>query len=132
MRGLSVSIVDDDPGCRCAAASLLRSLDFVPIVFESVAAFLATSAPYETSCVVTDIQMPGQSGLDLLERMRALRAGCPVILVTAYENDAARRIAADLGAFDVFCKPLGADFLQALERATRGAGVAPPVIPMDD
>lgn len=128
--GISVSIVDDDPGSRCALASLIRSLGFSTTVFDSAAAFLASPSPAAAACLVSDLHMPEMGGLELLARMRDQRPDCPVILVTAYPSEAVEWMATEAGACGFFSKPLGADFLAALERIARDA--EPLTIPRDD
>jgi FixJ family two-component response regulator len=59
-----VSIVDDDASVRAAMQSLLRSLGFVAFVFESAEDFLRSPRVDDSSCLITDVQMPGMSGLD--------------------------------------------------------------------
>lgn len=128
--GISVSIVDDDPGSRCALASLIRSLGFGTTVFDSAAAFLASASPAATACLVSDLHMPETGGLELLALMRDQRPDCPVILVTAYPSETVELMAAEAGACGFFPKPLGADFLAALERISKDT--APRTIPKDD
>ena len=60
-----VSIVDDDASVRAAMQSLVRSLGFVAFVFESAENFLRSPRVDDSSCLITDVQMPGMSGLDL-------------------------------------------------------------------
>jgi Response regulator receiver domain len=60
-----VSIIDDDASVRAGIESLVMSIGFVACVFESAEAFLRSSRLGETSCLITDVQMPGMSGLEL-------------------------------------------------------------------
>ena len=61
----TISIVDDDPIVREAIADLVESLGYEAATFESAEQFLASGAIGETSCLITDLQMSGQSGLEL-------------------------------------------------------------------
>jgi FixJ family two-component response regulator len=78
-----ISIVDDDQHVRAAIKSLIRSLGYAAISFQSADDFLNSGRIEEVSCLVTDIQMPGKSGLDLLRQLRAFGYQTPVIFVTA-------------------------------------------------
>ena len=113
---LSVSIVDDDAGSRGATASLVRSLGLLVETFASARDFLDSEAPATTACLVTDIHMPEITGLELQGRLRVLRPDCPVIVVTGYPTPAVREMALEGGAIGFFCKPLGADFLDCLDK----------------
>jgi len=72
--------------------------------------------------ILSDINMPGMSGLEMLPRVKAARPNVPVIMITAYGDDATRRKAAELGAAGLLTKPIDFDCLrqeidQRLERA---------------
>jgi len=112
---ISVSIVDDDAGSRGATASLVRSLGLQVDTFGSAQEFLDSPACASTACLVTDIHMPGISGLELLGRLRARRPDCPVIVVTGFPTGPVRDKALECGAAGFFAKPLAAGFLSCLE-----------------
>ena len=78
-----VSIVDDDASVRAAMQSLLRSLGFVAFVFESAEDFLRSPRVDDSSCLITDVQMQGMSGLDLQDRLIAQGSRIPNIFITA-------------------------------------------------
>jgi CheY-like chemotaxis protein len=63
--------------------------------------------------ILSDINMPGMDGLQLLEKIKAERPGLPVMIVTAYGDDERRRRASELGAFEFITKPVDFDLLKA-------------------
>jgi FixJ family two-component response regulator len=79
-----ICIIDDDPVVREGIGDLVRSLGYEVAIFESAEEFLAAGCLAETSCLITDIQMPGLSGLDLQRRLAAAGNCPPVIFVTAF------------------------------------------------
>lgn len=85
----SIAIIDDSASVRRSLESLLRSLGFVVASFESAQAFLISNA--DVSCVVTDVEMPGMTGIDLYEAMRAGNDTTPVIFITAASEQQVRQ-----------------------------------------
>ena len=83
----------------------MESLGYTAVAVESAQHFLASSVLAETTCLITDLQMPGQSGLELQEALRSRGYQMPVILVTAYPNDKDRTRALNNGAIDFLSKP---------------------------
>jgi len=101
-----VSIVDDDLLVREAIGDLVKSLGYEALTFKSVEDFLESDQAARTACVITDVQMPGLSGLDLLERLLADGYCTPIILVTAYPRPEARERALNAGAIAFLSKPV--------------------------
>jgi len=93
-----ISIVDDDDFVRESLRDLIESLGYEVATFESVESFL--DAPYlrETSCLITDLQMPGLSGLDLQSRLIADGHCIPVVFVTGFPDEKFRVRAMSAGA----------------------------------
>jgi FixJ family two-component response regulator len=87
----AIAIIDDSSSVRRALESLLRSLGFVVLSFESAEAFLTSPSVLATSCVVTDVEMPGLTGIDLYERMRSDKNQTPVIFITANSEQKVRQ-----------------------------------------
>ncbi|QDL94332.1 response regulator (plasmid) [Paroceanicella profunda] len=115
-----IAVLDDDDHVRDATASLLRSAGHRTRVFASVAAFSAHDAR-EIACIVSDYRMPGRSGLELLEELRARACTVPFILVTAFLSEPLRRRALASGALAVLDKPLDeVRLLALLETALNG------------
>jgi FixJ family two-component response regulator len=86
-----VSIVDDDASVRAAMRSLLKSLGFVVFVFESAEDFLRSPRVEDSSCLITDVQMPGMSGLDLQDCLIARGNRIPIIFITGFPEHTIRR-----------------------------------------
>jgi len=109
-----ISIIDDDISVRVALASLVRSLGYIARTFESAEAFLGSTELAETSCIVTDIQMPGMSGLDLNSRLKAAGNTVPLVFITAFPEDHVRARAEAGGAFGFLAKPFDGQALIGL------------------
>jgi len=77
-------VVDDDASYRQAVARLLRAAGFAVETFASAAAFLARPAPSGPGCILLDLQMPGQSGLELQEALAQSGRQLPVVFLTAH------------------------------------------------
>jgi FixJ family two-component response regulator len=108
-RGMSeyrlISIIDDDPLARDGIQQLIESLGYKAVGFNSAEHFLKSSVVSETTCLITDMQMPGLSGLELQETLRSQGYCMPVIVITAYPNEKNRKRAIDGGAVGFLCKP---------------------------
>jgi FixJ family two-component response regulator len=78
-----VSIVDDDEAVRLATADLVGSLGWDARVFASAEEFLASAWVEQTTCLISDVLMPGMSGVDLHDRLVELGCAPPTILMTA-------------------------------------------------
>jgi FixJ family two-component response regulator len=103
---IRIYIVDDEPSVCTAYARLVRSAQMQPQTFASVSEFLSAEISDENACVISDIQMPGISGLDLPHLL--LKAGhrLPVIIVTAHDTPLTRAHAQSAGAAAYFLKPV--------------------------
>ena len=101
-----VCIVDDDAWSRRGLADLVLSLGYPARMFESAEQFVESGSISETACLITDLHIPGASGLDLQTRLRREGHRIPVILVTAYATDDHRASALAGGATCVLPKPL--------------------------
>lgn len=113
-----ISIVDDDDSLRAALVGLVRSLGYRASGFASAEAFLAAGDAQRSSAIITDIQMPGLSGIALKERLTADGCAAPVIMITARTEAGLADRAFASGALCVLKKPFAADALIAcLERA---------------
>jgi FixJ family two-component response regulator len=106
-----ISIVDDDGIVRQAIESLVTSLGFPASVFPSAEAFLQSPQVAETSCLISDIQMPNVSGVQLQERLVDLGLSIPTIFITAYPDDTVRARVLDRGAIGFLLKPFNAQAL---------------------
>lgn len=115
---LTVAVVDDDEAVRDALSNLLASLDLGVAAFASAEEFLASSACRAAVCLITDVQMPGMSGLDLQRHLIGNGNRIPVIMITAFPRDHVRQQAEADGAFGFFAKPFdGGLMIDCIERA---------------
>ena len=112
-----VHIVDDDEGLRESLAFLLRSASLEVRSFESAKAFLDKLPHAIPGCVITDVRMPDMSGIELLRRLRELKIGVPVIVITGHGDIALAVEAMKMGAADFIEKPFDDDLLVASVRA---------------
>lgn len=113
-----ISIIDDDASLRTALVGLVRSLGYRASGFASAEAFLAAGEAPHSACVVTDIQMPGLSGIDLKHKLVADGCAAPVIMITARTEADLHERARASGAHCVLKKPFAPDALiDCLERA---------------
>jgi FixJ family two-component response regulator len=106
-----VAIVDDDDSVRGTLQELLRSAGFPSRAFESAEAFLGSGHQQETACLITDIRMPGMSGLELQARLNAERCKIPTIFITAHGDEEMRFQAMRAGAVEFLSKPFDDEVL---------------------
>jgi FixJ family two-component response regulator len=106
-----ISIVDDDAAARDGIRELVESLDYRAVTFSSAEDFLNSSVVEETTCLITDVQMPGLNGLELQETLQSRGYSIPVILITAYANEKHRTRAFDNGAIGFLSKPFNEEAL---------------------
>jgi FixJ family two-component response regulator len=116
-----VSIVDDDASVRAATESLVRSLGFVAFGFESAEDFLRSPRVDDSACLITDVQMPGMSGLDLQDCLIAQGCDIPIIFVTAFPEQTIRSRAQAGGALACLEKPFGGGTMIELLRRSLAA-----------
>ena len=100
-----ISIVDDDAWARSGLADLILSLGYEVRAFESAEQFIQSDSIKDTACLITDLHMPGISGLDLQSFLRGKGHNTPIIFVTAYPNDKHRQQALADGAAGFLTKP---------------------------
>lgn len=118
---IKVYIVDDEPSVSAAYARLVRSARMQPRVFASVEDFLSSDFTEENACVVSDVRMPGTSGLDLPGLLARAGYHLPVIFTTAHDTPETRETAQQAGAAGYFCKPVdGQALLDAIAFAIQG------------
>jgi len=113
-----ISIIDDDLSVRVAIERLVRSLGYVAQTFSSASEFLLCSSSNGTSCIVTDVQLPGMSGVELQEYLIAHDHGMPVIFITAFPHERVRERAMKGGAICFLSKPFDEpQLLECVQRA---------------
>ncbi len=108
-----VSVIDDDPEVRGAIGSLLRSSGFDVRLYDRPAEFLSAGLPEAASCLVLDIRLSGESGLEFQERLAAQGMTVPVILITGHGDIPMTVRGMRAGAIDFLPKPFGDDQLLA-------------------
>ncbi|HEV2617670.1 MAG TPA: response regulator [Candidatus Acidoferrales bacterium] len=113
-----ISLVEDDEPFRESMQKLMGALGYTVEAFSSAAKFLASPILANTDCLVTDINMPGMTGLELHRHLVEAGHAIPTILVTAYPDEVDRNRAVNDGVVCYLCKPV--DDYQ-LERCLRSA-----------
>jgi two-component system, NtrC family, nitrogen regulation response regulator GlnG len=121
---LNVWIVDDDASIRWVLERALKATGMVPRTFEAADGVREALEDGEPDVLVTDIRMPGNSGLKLLDQVRASHPHLPVIVMTAHSDLDAAVAAYQGGAFEYLPKPFDIDEAVALVR--RAAQPAAP------
>lgn len=112
-----VAVIDDHESIRAAIRGLLRSLGFRVEVFASGEDFLRSARIGDTACMIVDLWMPGMSGLDLVQGLRAEGRRLPTIFMSAHDDPIARRRAISAGALAFLSKPFPENFLIAQVRS---------------
>ncbi len=121
---IQVYIVDDDPSICVAYARLIRSAKMAARTFASVEEFVGADLSDENACVVSDVQFPGKSGLELPVLLGRAGYLLPVIFVTAHDTPEMRDLAFRYGAAGYFRKPV--DALVLLDAITGALEGKPP------
>ncbi|KWC91603.1 response regulator transcription factor [Burkholderia cepacia] len=107
-KNLIVSIIDDDESIRVATSSLVRSLGWAARLYASAEQFLASDDREDVCCIISDVQMPGLSGLEMYRRLIDAGVALPIIFISAFASDMVRQQALDMGAVCVLGKPVDA------------------------
>jgi FixJ family two-component response regulator len=117
----TIAIVDDDESVRVATRYLVQSLGFDTLAFESAEDFLQSREASQSACIITDVNMPGLSGVELQRRLRAGGCNVPMIFITAFPDEAIEKRAMKAGAVCYLSKPFdGSTLIQCLELALQG------------
>ena len=115
-----VAVVDDDPGVLRALAYLLESANHGVRLFSCAMDLLDSGCLQEIDCLLSDIDMPGMDGLELLRKIQAARPGLPIILITGYPETLNRLPSSHRGDLRVFTKPFaGEPLLAAVSESIR-------------
>jgi RNA polymerase sigma factor (sigma-70 family) len=116
----TVFLIDDDPGVRDSLTLLLSLKGIRTQPFATAESFIETYRPEWTGCVLTDLRMPGMTGLELQTALRERQLDVPVVVLTAHGDVATARAALKNGAFDFLEKPVDdAMLLEVLRNALR-------------
>jgi FixJ family two-component response regulator len=112
----TVLVVDDDPDLRASVGRLLRSLGFDTQLFASIPEFLKSGPPHGPTCLVLDVRLPGQSGLDLQRELAAAHRELPIIFITGHGDIPMTVQAMKGGAIEFLTKPFrDQDLLDAIQ-----------------
>ena len=112
-----VYVIDDDEAARQSLEFLLRAHTFNVETFDSATAFLKVAPGLESGCVITDVRMPGISGMELLRRLGELKVPLPVIVITGHGDVPLAVEAMKFGAVDFLEKPFDDNILLAAVRS---------------
>jgi FixJ family two-component response regulator len=117
-----ISIVDDDPLVRESTVDLLNSIGYAATGFESAEDFLDSDQVNSTSCLITDLQLPGLNGIELQEHLKQDGNRVPVIFITAFPEARLQARAMAAGAVAFLTKPYEeAALIDSLDAALKRA-----------
>ena len=102
-----ICIIDDDVCAREATEAIIRSLGYALATYGSAEDFLGSQNINDTSCLITDVHMPGLSGVELYQRLRADGFAVPTIVVTGHPDETTRTQVLAAGAVAFLSKPFG-------------------------
>src|SRR6202041_1663029 len=112
----AVLVIDDDPDLRASVGRLLRSVGLETQLFASISDFLKSDPPDGPACLVLDVRLPGQSGLDLQRELSSSGASLPIIFITGHGDIAMSVQAMKGGAIEFLPKPFrDQDLLDAVQ-----------------
>jgi two-component system response regulator FixJ len=118
----TVHVVDDDEAMRHSLAFLLETAGHEVRTYASAIEFLEAVPGMERGCIVTDVRMPGLSGLELVERLNAMKVTDPVIVITGHADVPLAVNAMKAGVSDFIEKPFAQDLLLSAIRAALAQG----------
>jgi two-component system response regulator FixJ len=115
-----VHVIDDDEAARQSLAFLLKTARLEARTYESATAFLSALPNVSSGCIITDVRMPELSGVDLLRRLKELKVGMPVIVITGHGDVQLAVEAMKIGAADFIEKPFDDERLLTAVRSALG------------
>jgi len=116
--GVAVHVIDDDPVIRDSLEILLATEGFNPRVYASAAKFLEQLETLDDGCIVTDLRMPGMTGIELLEKLQEMQIDLPAVVITGDGDRALALQAMKAGAASILEKPFDvADLIACLRVA---------------
>lgn len=119
--GRFVHVIDDDEAMRDSLGFLLDIEGFTTRLYASAEAFLEAAGDLEPGCIITDVRMPGLSGLDLVRRVRQLGLTHPIVVMTGHGDVPLAVEAMKAGAQDFIEKPFSDEVLLRALRSAREA-----------
>src|SRR3984885_9865385 len=112
----TVLVIDDDPDLRASVGRLLRSLGMDVQLFASISDFLKSNPPDGPTCLVLDVRLPGQSGLDLQRELAAAKRELPIIFIPGHGDIPMSVQAMKGGAIEFLTKPFrDQDLIDAIQ-----------------
>jgi FixJ family two-component response regulator len=112
----TVLVIDDDPDLRTSIGRLLRSIGLDARLFSSISDFLKSKLPEGPTCLVLDVRLPGQSGLDLQRELAAADKDLPIIFITGHGDISMSVQAMKGGAIEFLTKPFrDQDLIDAIQ-----------------
>jgi two-component system response regulator FixJ len=115
-----VHVIDDDEAVRDSLAFLLKTARLNVRTYDSAMAFLSSLPNVGSGCIITDVRMPELSGVDLLRRLKELKVGMPVIVITGHGDVQLAVEAMKVGAMDFIEKPFDDEQLLAAVKSALG------------
>ena len=100
-----VFVIDDDVSIREALSSLIRSVGLGVMLFSSATEFLSFRRPDAPCCLVLDVRLPGLSGLELQQELKARGLGLPIVFITGHGDIPMSVRAIKAGAVEFLPKP---------------------------
>jgi two-component system, LuxR family, response regulator FixJ len=126
MNDKTIHVIDDDAAMRDSLSFLLEVNGYKPMTYDSANAFLSMAALDEPACVISDIRMPGMSGIELVRKLKSAGAPWSVILITGHGDVALAVEAMKAGATDFIEKPFDDATLLGAIQATLDRRPAAP------
>jgi len=118
----TIAIIDDDEFVRDSMRTLVESVGYATMAFSSAEEYINSNRIRNTSCLITDVQMPGMTGFDLHDRLIRDGYSIPIILMTGLPTERFKARARNSVAVDLLSKPIGLECLMgSLEKALNGA-----------
>ena len=118
----AVAVVDDDQGVLRSLGDLLASADYAVHSFSSARALLQSGCLPELDCVISDVDIPGLNGFELVRLIHAIRPGVPIIFITGYPDTLKRLPTLGGSQARIFTKPFdGPALLAAVAEVLRAA-----------
>jgi FixJ family two-component response regulator len=126
-----ISIIDDDRSIREAVRSLIRSLGHEAVAFSSAEEYLRSDRVASSECIITDLQMPGMTGIDLHQRLIEGGYLKPMILMSALSAEDAGAHAMEVASCRFLRKPFSDErLIECLDRALGVSTKSPPIQPI--
>jgi FixJ family two-component response regulator len=117
-RDLEIAVIDDDESFRLALVDSLSSLGFDVDGYACAEDYVGTMGSKSFDCIITDIHMPGMSGLELMKQLAMRGSIIPVVLITARPDRTLEAKAVAAGAASLLRKPFEiSDLIECIEAA---------------